>query len=116
MREIEVSVDEKTIVAGFNSENYSLSFIVNLRAKEGTSLVNITLSGYDVDNDEHLVWMKENEIKQENLKLQIREFSDGKYITPPIDRKLGDTANFVLNEKIKAFKRLKEELKGYIED
>ncbi|MDN3594804.1 hypothetical protein [Zunongwangia endophytica] len=111
----QVSINNKTICrAGFENENSIVTCILDSirRKNHDSEKLNISISGLNSDTHQYADWYKNN--LHEGDKISIEIISNN-FDTP---NSIGDaySEKDILKQKLKSYKKLKEELKDYLEE
>ena len=111
----QVNINDKTICrAGFENENSIVTCILDSvrRKNDKSEQLNIAISGLNSDTHQHADWFK-NKL-QEGDKISIEIISNN--FDNPISITKAHSKKDILNQKLKSYHKLKEELKDYLEE
>ncbi|MDO8992255.1 hypothetical protein [Daejeonella sp.] len=116
MEIIEVLLNgQKVCRAGISSKQSSYGAIINLAASEGRpSLINLDVSGLNIEKSEHLHWFNSNLEFNDEVTIRI---IDSTLVDEPTKRySVDEGKQHDLENKLQRFYKLREELKDHIKD
>lgn len=116
METVEIILNgQKICKAGILSKQSSFGVIVNMALSEGNpSLINLDVSGLDIEKDEHLHWHNSNLEINDEVIIRIIESPSADEPSRKISR--SDRQKRYLEDKLESFYKLREELKEHIKD
>lgn len=109
----QVNINDKIICrAGFENENSIVTCILDTlrRENENSEELSISVSGLNSDTYQHADWLKGK--LQEGDKISITIISNN--FDEPKSTGKAYTEKDILNQKLKSYHKLKEELKDYL--
>lgn len=112
---LKVSINGHEICrAGFEKENSVVTCIISSvrRKDDETEVLDLSVGGLNSDSRQHVDWAKKE--LSEGDKVSIEVISDN--FDPPKSIREPDSEKSVIEQKIKYFHRLKEELKDHINE
>ena len=106
--------DNKICRAGFENENSIVTCILDSvrRKNDNSEELNISISGLNSDTYQHSKWF-DNKL-QEGDKISIEIITNN--FDSPISSSKAYSKKDILNQKLKSYYKLKEELKDYLEE
>ena len=112
MKGLRIEYDGRDTVVGPKNSSEIVTLMILIG--KGEDSFSFHVSGYDPVADAFFDWIKED--FKESKKMTIDFLDDLQKIDEPISKRFGDSENFVNQEKVKYFYRLKAELekKGLI--
>lgn len=116
MEIIEVILNgQKVCMAGILSKQSSYGVIINLATSEGRpSLINLDVSGLNIEKSEHLHWFNSN--LEFNDEVIIRIIDSSLADEPKKKYSVDEGKQHDFENKLKWFYKLREELKDHIKD
>ena len=110
----EISLNDKLLCkAGFGNNHGIVTCIIDaiLRKDKKEQELFLNISGLNSDTGQHVKWLRNNALNEHDtivIKVIKNDFDS------PNEIREKKSEEFLLEQKIKTYKRLKEELKGYL--